>query len=113
MYLLVATYAGHNFDECDLYANSHVIGAYETVEQCKEACLIDLKGIFSDLAECYVDPDEGITVEDIVSERMDSVVFNDLDDSSFARPYAERYLAEYDYAEDYGLDVIKYLVIKI
>lgn len=113
MYLLVATYAGHNFDECDLYANSHVIGAYENVEQCKEASLTDLKGIFSDLADSYVDPDSGYTVDEFIQDRLDAVSFSDLDDSSFARPYAERYLAEYDYTENYGLDAIKYLIIKI
>ena len=113
MYLLVATYAGHNFEEQDLYANSHVIGAYETVEQCKEASLTDWKGIFSDLADGYVDPDSGYTVDEFIQDRMDAVSFSDLDDSSFARPYAERYLAEYDYAENYGLDAIKYLIIKI
>lgn len=113
MYLLVATYAGHNFDEQDLYANSHVIGTYETVEQCKEASLTDLKGIFSDLADGYVDPDSGYTVDEFIQDRLDAVSFSDLDDSSFARPYAERDLAEYDYAEDYGLDAIKYLIIKI
>ena len=115
MYLLVATYAGHTFDEGDLYANSTVIGTYETIGQCEEACLIDLKGIFSDLADSYVDPDSGYTVEEFIQDRMDAVSMyaDSLDDASFARPYAFRYLAEYDYAEDYGLDAIKYVIIKI
>lgn len=110
MYLLVATYAGHNFDECDLYSNSTVIGTYETIEQCEEASLIDLKGIFSDLADSY---DEN--ADEFVQERMNAVNMyaDSLDDASFARPYAFRYLAEYDYAEDYGLDSIKYVIIKI
>lgn len=113
MYLLVATYAGHNFDECDLCADSHVVGAFETIEQCREASKIDLNTIFSDLATEYVDLDSDYTTSDFIQERLDAVVFSDLDDASFARPYAERYLAEYDFNEGYGIDSIKYLIIKI
>lgn len=113
MYLLVVTYAGHNFYENALYADSRVVGTFKTIEQCKEASKIDLNTIFSDLALDCVDPDSDCTISDFIQERWDAVVFSDLDDTSFARPYAERYLAEYDFNEGYGLDAIKYLIIKI
>ena len=114
MYLLVATYAGHNFDECDLHATSHVLGAYKILKECEEAVLNDLKEFFSESADNYCDDSDSVhRAEEFIKERMDSVVFNGLDDSNFTRPYAERDMAEYSHEENYGLDVIKYLVIKI
>lgn len=112
MYLLVATYAGHNFDECDLYANSHVIGIYETVEECKEAAQNNLKEFLTDSADNYCDgEDSDSRVKKYVKDRIGSMVLYDLDDSNFTRPYVERNILEYSREESYGLDVIKYLVI--
>lgn len=114
MYLLISTYTRYDFDEHYLHNDSHVIGTYETLEYCKEAAQKELREFFSDSGDNECDDEESLgKVKKYAEERTGSMVLYDLDDSNFTRPYAERYILEYNREEYYGLDVIKYLVIKI
>lgn len=95
-YLLICTFATYGYDDDDMCANTFQVGNFDTLEECYEACKVEIKDQALNSADAF-EADEDRQKEFIEDFCKDTSKVGGIDDDSFARPLADRIIFEHWY----------------
>lgn len=95
-YLLLCTFATYGYDDDDLCTNTFQVGNFDTLEECYEACKAEIEDQAMNSADAY-ENDEDQQKEFIKDFCSGVSKTGKIDDSSFARPLADRIIFEHWY----------------
>lgn len=92
-FLLIDNYTNYSYDDNDLTSNVFVVGDYDTIEQCLEACENEIENQAKENAKAVCEDDQE-KQEYIEAYCCDAMLFGVVDED-FARPGANRYVMEH------------------
>jgi hypothetical protein len=111
-YLVLASFAGYDKNEDELFTNQWTVGSFDTLEECYGACEKDIEQVAKDTFEPAYDADEADELNKEIKDYTDcatKVHKNEVD-----LVYLEKSLIYYlEYNNDNFKNNIDYFILKI
>lgn len=94
-FLLINNYTNYSYDDDDLTSNVFVIGDFDSIEKCIDACEDELVSQAQENASCM--DLEGDAFQEYVDRYVEGRTDNEITDDDFHRVGANRYIFDHWY----------------
>lgn len=116
-YLLIGSFAGYDCNECEVASNPFVVGAFDTIEDCKHAVIKDIRDCAKENADCIFNSEDEEDEKEKYIEAYCNPYFENPDENEISKAFMKEqgnvYFASNEYSDEVSVEKIAYRLIDL